>query len=425
MILPSNLSLTGKSALPAPFLNRWIFAVIFLYAFALKTNAQVTGKDTTIVVSPPKVTEWYKKISIRGYAQLRYNQLFETNPDLQCEQCDKSWGGDGGFFFRRIRLIFYGQVHERVYVYIQPDFASSPATGALHFAQIRDAYFDVGLDKKNEFRIRFGQSKVPFGFENLQSSQNRLPLDRNDALNSAVANERDLGAFFYWAPKNIRERFSYLVSSGLKGSGDYGVFGFGVHNGQTANKSETNAQPHAVARVSYPFLVGKKQFIEPGLQAYRGKAVVSTITSGVTGINEDFEYLDQRVAASLIVYPQPFGFTAEYNVGTGPRYNPATNAIEPRNLKGGYALASYMMTFKEHTLIPFVRYHYYDGGKKHERDARSYLVKELEIGAEWQPFKNFEFVAMYTISERRFEDAVLPSNFQEGSLLRLQVQVNL
>jgi hypothetical protein len=52
-------------------------------------------------------------------------------------------------------------------------------------------------------------------------------------------------------------------------------------------------------------------------------------------------------------------------------------------------------------------------------------VKELEIGAEWQPFKNFEFVAMYTISERRFEDAVLPSNFQKGSLLRLQVQVNL
>jgi hypothetical protein len=116
---------------------------------------------------------------------------------------------------------------------------------------------------------------------------------------------------------------------------------------------------------------------------------------------------------------------AEYNMGTGPRYNPATNTIEQKDLKGGYALASYMMTFEDQALIPFVRYHYYDGGKKHERDSRSYLVRELEIGAEWQPFKNFEFVAMYTISRRRFEDAVLPSNFQKGNLLRLQVQVNL
>jgi hypothetical protein len=57
-------------------------------------------------------------------------------------------------------------------------------------------------------------------------------------------------------------------------------------------------------------------------------------------------------------------------------------------------------------------------------DARSYSVNELEIGVEWQPIKNFEFVAMYTISKRRFEDAVNPVNLQEGSLLRLQLQAN-
>jgi phosphate-selective porin len=79
----------------------------------------------------------------------------------------------------------------------------------------------LSFDTK-EFRLRVGQSKVPFGFENLQSSQNRLTLDRNDALNSAVANERDLGAFFYW-PSKIRERFAMLVKDGYKGSGDYGV----------------------------------------------------------------------------------------------------------------------------------------------------------------------------------------------------------
>jgi hypothetical protein len=90
------------------------------------------------------------------------------------------------------------------------------------------------LSFDTKFRLRVGQSKVPFGFENLQSSQNRLTLDRNDALNSAVANERDLGAFFYWAPSKIRERFAMLVKDGYKGSGDYGVFAFGVYNGQTS-----------------------------------------------------------------------------------------------------------------------------------------------------------------------------------------------
>ena len=183
---------------------------------------------------PKPAKKWFDRINIRGYAQVRYNRLLETNPNLGCEQCDKSWGKDGGFFFRRIRVIFYGQVHPRVYFYIQPDFASSVGDN-LQIGQIRDAYFDVGLDKRNEFRLRFGQSKVPYGFENMQSSQNRLPLDRADGTNSALKNERDVGVFFYWAPKKVRERFSMLVRDGFKGSGDYGVFGIGAYAGQTAN----------------------------------------------------------------------------------------------------------------------------------------------------------------------------------------------
>jgi hypothetical protein len=59
-----------------------------------------------------------------------------------------------------------------------------------------------------------------------------LTLDRNDALNSAVANERDLGAFFYWAPSKIRERFAMLVKDGTRVQGL--VFAFGVYNGQTS-----------------------------------------------------------------------------------------------------------------------------------------------------------------------------------------------
>jgi hypothetical protein len=54
----------------------------------------------------------------------------------------------------------------------------------------------LSFDAKKRIPVRIGQSKVPLVLKT-QSSQNRLTLDRNDALNSAVANERDLGAFFW------------------------------------------------------------------------------------------------------------------------------------------------------------------------------------------------------------------------------------
>ncbi len=386
------------------------------------TTSEPQKQDTGKIAE--KVKKWFETFAIRGYVQARYNRLLETNKDLKCEQCDRSWGDGGGFFLRRIRIILFGQVNKRVYFYIQPDFASSASSTGLHFAQIRDAYFDIGLDDNNEFRFRIGQSKIPYGFENMQSSQNRLPLDRNDALNSAVSNERDLGVFFYWAPKKIRKRFSSLVNDGYKGSGDYGVFALGAYNGQTANKPELNNEPHVVSRLCYPFAIGN-QIIEPSIQAYTGKWVMAAdqLTKGVK-TNSDLNYLDQRAAASLIVYPKPFGIQAEYTIGKGPEFNKTTDSIEVRDLKGGYVTLNAMLKFKKQVVFPFVRAQMYEGGKKHEKDARSYNVKELEIGFEWQFNKNFEIVAMYTMSERRFEDFAKQDNVQKGNLLRLQAQIN-
>jgi hypothetical protein len=95
-----------------------------------------------------------------------------------------------------------------------------------------------------------------------------------------------------------------------------------------------------------------------------------------------------------------------------------------RDLHGGYVTLSYYQKIGNQLLIPFSRVQYYQGGKKHERDARSYDVKELEIGTEWQPNKNFELVVMYTFSNRRFEDFALQNNRQIGQLMRIQAQLN-
>jgi hypothetical protein len=405
-----------------------LLPVLLLFAVhAYGQQADTTQKNTNVVVDESKAKprpKWFESISLRGYVQVRYNRLLETNPQLKCEQCDRSWGDNGGIFIRRARLVFSGQIHERVYFYFQPDFASAPSTSAQNFAQIRDAYFDLGIDRKNEFRVRLGQSKIPYGFENMQSSQNRLPLDRADGTNSAIANERDLGAFFYWAPEKIRKRFSSLVSDGFKGSGDYGVFAFGVYNGQTANKPEQNNELHVVSRLSYPFEIGG-QIIEPGIQAYTGHYKFPTDqVSSKTKIKDDRNYLDQRVAGTFVLYPKPFGIQAEYNIGKGPEYSTLTDSIETKKLKGGYATFSYMLKAKNQIIFPFFRMQYYSGGKKHELDARSYDVNEYEIGLEWQPVRFFELVAMYTISKRRFEDYAKQNNTQEGRLLRLQAQLN-
>ncbi|NEU08572.1 porin [Flavihumibacter sp. R14] len=368
--------------------------------------------------------KWYDTFTIRGYLQARYNQLFETNADLKCDQCDRSWGGTGGFFLRRARLVFSGQIGQQIYFYVQPDFASAASSTGLNFGQIRDAYVDIGIDKKNEYRFRVGQSKIPYGFENMQSSQNRLPLDRSDALNSSISNERDMGVFFYWAPEEKRKLFSSLVRDGLKGSGDYGILGFGLYNGQTANRPELNNTLHVVGRATYPFEMGE-QVIEAGIQGYTGKYVIpmEQISPDVKYLS-DRNYTDERIAASFVLYPKPFGIQAEYNVGKGPEYNKQTDSIEVQNLRGGYMTLSYLIRSKAQVIIPFTRIQYYNGGKKQEQDARSYEVKELELGIEWQPVKQFELVAMYTFSSRRFEDKILSNNLQKGSLLRLQAQVN-
>lgn len=380
--------------------------------------------QTSDTAEKKKEDAWYKRINLRGYVQIRYNRLLETNPELKCDQCDKSIGKNGGIMIRRARLILSGQLNNHVYFYFQPDFASSASSDDLHFGQIRDAYIDLSVDTKQEYRVRIGQSKVPYGFEAMQSSSNRLPLDRTDGINSAFVNERDLGAFFYYAPDKIRKRFAWLVNEGLKGSGDYGVVAFGAFNGQGANRPEKNDKMHMVARLSYPF-EWKKQIIEAGIQAYSGMyTLTDRHLSGKVKIVENRTYEDKRVAGSFILYPQPFGFQAEYNWGRGPQYDPALDSIVHKNLQGGYIMGSFRKKIGQQVFIPFTRFHYYDGGKKFEQDARAYEVREFEVGVEWQLSKYFELVAMYTISHRRTADFANENNDQKGNLLRLQAQLN-
>ena len=104
-----------------------------------------------------------------------------------------------------------------------------------------------------------------------------------------------------------------------------------------------------------------------------------------------------------------------------------TNTVDVSSLEGGYVTLNYKWDInlaKHHFLYPFAKFQYYDGGKKFEKDSRSYIVRDYEIGLEWQPIKAFELVAEWVIADRTFEDSALPNNRQQGNLLRLQAQFN-
>lgn len=385
--------------------------------------------------------KWYDKISIRGYTQLRYSGLpsFVDNESLTNSQGDRSIGKTDGFFIRRARVILFGDVHEHLAIYLQPDFNSSAGTQA-GVPVLRDWYADVFLDKHKEFRFRVGQSKVPYGFENMQSSQNRLPLDRNDATNSAVRDERDIGAFFYWTPPKYRAMFKRFVDDNLKGSGDYGIVGFGVYNGQTANQPADEGAPHVVGKVSVPIELGK-QIIEVGVAGYYGKYTVSLTqptmgrrfaVEGATSERPIPALTDARLNGTFILYANPVGIQAEYNVGYGPQQGKNTpTRIDSAFLHGGYATVFYQAGHVGgmKSFIPFARGSYYKGGKKFFANAPRYDVKELEVGVEAQIFKALELVLAYDVV-RRTNDALAQTGTptddrgEWGHVTRVQLQFN-
>jgi hypothetical protein len=397
-----------------------ILAMLFSTLSFAQTEPGITIADVQKLVDEKLASKWYEKLSLRGYAQFRYNRLAETNRDLNCQSCDRSIGDRQGFFMRRARLIISGQVHDRVFVYIQPDYASD-ATSQNYF-QMRDAYFDYGLTASNEWRIRSGLSKLPFGFENLQSSSNRAPLDRADALNTAAPNERDIGVFLMYAPTEMRKLFRELSTANNKGSGDYGLISIGAYNGQTLNRRERNNDLHRIVRLTYPHKFANGQIVEASIQAYEGKFFVEKATGSTAG-NLDRDFYDGRQALTFVLYPKPFGIQAEWNQGRGPTFSRAQNKVVTDDLSGGYVIASYQIEQGANRYFPFVRWQEFEGGRKIENAAFG-RVREWEIGTEWQPNAAFELTASYVISDRLIQSQLSNRYHEQGNLIRLQAQFN-
>ena len=386
----------------------------------LKSKADQERQDAIAQSERATTERWYEKISIRGYTQMRYNYI--TDDRQLVDVNDSSVGNNKGFLLRRARIVISGDVHERVSLYLQTDFGASPpgTTGTSNnqnFAQLRDLYADIFLTKDKEFRIRAGISKVPFGFEVLQSSQNRLALDRTDAINTAAPNERDTGFFLYYTPTDTRKVFRSLVDKGLKGSGDYGIVGVGVYNGQSLNVSETNDNKHVVLHATYPFELPYGQIVQVGVDAYRGIVTVP-VANGVA-IPDGGNIRDERIGTHFILYPQPFGIQAEWNWGRGPELNAARTRVEEGSLQGGYVQAMY----KWDNIMPYIRWQQYYGGRKNVTNSPFNVVRETEVGVEYQFNKALELTVAYAWMKRT-DTQTFPYPIHDGQLVRMQLQWN-
>ena len=394
--------------------------------------------------------EWYEKINIRGYTQMRYNSTLWYDEDQAdpFSPHDKSVGPNNNFYLRRIRLIFSGDISDRLYIYIQPDFASSlPGVndpGAINYGGLRDCYGDCYITTDKVHRLRVGQSKVPYGWDNMQSSSNRLPLDRCDFLNDTKS-ERNLGVFYYWTPDYAQDLYKEVLEEGLKGSGNYGVLGLGWYNGQGNSTLDQNNNFHFVLRLNSPYKFDNGQIIEAGVQAYTGNYVPTLADIKIGGstvkpvvVSPSNGVLDQRIAATWVYYPQPLGVTCEWNTGLGPQMS-SLNGVTPSNpptissqpLSGGYVLVNYKGdTDRFGVLFPYFRWQTGRGGFIWEKNSPYAYVGEFDLGLEWQITKQIELTCEYDWVNRTNTSGkapISPDGFYapfQGDLLRFQFQMN-
>lgn len=375
---------------------------------------------------------WYERIRINGYSQFKYNagasnRLFDL-------PLNDSFGDQQGneFYVRRLRLVFQGQVSERVAFFTQ--FALEGTQQQLSNNEIIDAYADTYLTKDRVHRLRWGLHRVPNSFDTYRSSTNRQEMDRHESVQSGAPGERDLGVAYYWSPKVAQERFAQLAAY-HNGPGDYGVFGIMVYNGQSRSRLELNKDKHIGAKLSYPFQFQNGRMLEAGVLGYHGVFAVqgasqpnvnsSAICSSPLGSEGGCDIKDQRVTAYVWTPPQPWGIQAEFTVGRGPKRNGQTNIIEESQIIGGYVQANYTWRYSDvGMLTPYIRYGEYYGGFKSLNGAPDGQSRTWNFGIAWEPDTHWRFMADYVFKDGLNSTLVanrMQSDF-DASQLRFQAQ---
>ena len=155
-------------------------------------------------------------------------------------------------------------------------------------------------------------------------------------------------------------------------------------------------------------------------------------------------YLDERVAWHVVVFPQPFGVQTEYTFGRGPQLNEARTAVELGSMHGGYVQLFYNYKCDTYcqSIFPYLRMQEYFGSNKLQSNTPRNSVRETELGLEYQFNRALELTVAYSWTQRTSADSSFnpaactdplainisctqtPYQLQTGNLIRFQLQWN-
>jgi hypothetical protein len=232
------------------------------------------------------------------------------------------------------------------------------------------------------------------------------------------------------------------------------MLGIGVYNGQAIDRQDENKNKHVIFHSAFPYEFSNGQIVQVGMDAYTGQVVVSTSPVVPTNptpsqglpvsplVANNGNYLDERVAWHLVVFPQPFGFQAEYMIGRGPQLNQDRTAVELGSLRGGYVQLFYNYQCDTYcqSIFPYVRWQEYFGAQKLQSNAPQQSVREAELGLEYQFNRAIELTVAYSWTQRTSSNSSFnpaactdplaqnvsclqtPYQLQTGNLIRFQLQ---
>ena len=165
----------------------------------LKNPIEISLTDLIQVDSTKKEKAKYK-VKISGVLQVHYLNEFNTNGDTIRDP--------DGFRILRARLIASGKVSKNISYQLMID-PRSPELGGM----LRDAYAEFHYIKNQ--KIRVGQQKTQFGWENRQSITKLYVVNRSEMADNVSRGEnlRDIGiGILGYIPINKNLRFENAVT---------------------------------------------------------------------------------------------------------------------------------------------------------------------------------------------------------------------
>lgn len=133
------------------------------------------------------------RLGLSNRVQFRFTELFPDG-DVQIPGTEQPGDSIGSFRIRRAKTQLEGSFWKPEITFeLQLGWAGSDSTGgSATFSGLEDAYLNWDASKKAKFQVRAGQYKVPFGRQEMTSSEKQQFVERS-ILSGEFTRSRDVG----------------------------------------------------------------------------------------------------------------------------------------------------------------------------------------------------------------------------------------